>query len=332
MGNIAAPFATTLDPDIELAIGVAALLAVLIGIQYGFKGLGWLLRLWQAARETVLTGAELDEATRARLIAQFDLLPEEEILAFRYRRFFTTSNQSVIVTQKRISQVGAGGPVTVRVPEIRDRSFPGVSSGRFVVGPFEIKLQGGPALMFINVMGGGDASKLRRIIEGVIARHGNDDADERVPQQSIPLKTREGRGIFWVVAGVPMVVGICLLALGWRALSPALDGLGSGEIVAGKVVGYERRYDTNSQDHAFYPTVQFTGRDGISRTFTSPVGGMKIYDVGQDVEVLQDRDEPTKASINSFWDLYLVPAIFAAMAAIFFALGIALVKLVRAGV
>lgn len=335
-------FIDDVDPVFLLVAFAVALWVLGYVVTTAFKLIGRLFHLWQAAREVVLNGDELDDATREHLIAAFDLLPDEDILGYRRRRFVFAPDESLIVTQKRISLDQALGPTTLLIPETFENKIIYVPDGRFVVGPFEIAWYGrkeGNAYgrVAVNVMGGRNLTKLVKIITDAIARHRNDAADERVPRRGVIHQSRKSRPfiserlIYKIIPAVPMIVGLGLFAMTWGEVSQSLERLAASEAVPGNVIGYERIYDDDEQEHAYYPTVRFIDRDGDTRTFTSSIGGMKIYQVGEEVEVLHDREDPLKAVINSFWELYLAALIMGFMGAAFFGVGIALAKLVRSG-
>lgn len=139
------------------------------------------------------------------------------------------------------------------------------------------------------------------------------------------------RLVYKVIPAVPMIVGLGLFALTWGEVSQSLERLAASEVVPGNVIGYKRKYDHVEQEHAYYPTVRFIDRNGDTRTFTSSIGGMKTYQVGEEVEVLHDRKDSLKAVINSFWELYLGALILGFMGAVFCGAGIALAILTRSG-
>ncbi len=330
-------FGHAIEADYVLVAGVVALFALLFGIKFAFKLIGRLFQLWQAAREVVLNGGELDDATRAHVIAAFDLLPDEDILGYRRRRFLFAPDQSLVVTQKRVSLDHALGPITFPISEIGDRSFPGVRGGRFVVGPFEIRLHGrndgkNYGGMIVNVMGGPDTIKLTNIITGAIARHGDDAADERVPRQTVNLEEKGMDNILYlVIPAVPIIIGIALLAVTWSQFSQSRERLARGKVVIGKIVGYEEKRDYEEGTNSYYPRIHFTDAEGNARAYISDVGGMKSYDIGAEVKILYDPGS-NDVAIKSFKNLYLAPLLFGFLGAVFFGFGAFLALMIRSGV
>lgn len=135
-------FIDDINPVFLLVAFAVALWVLGYVVTTAFKLIGRLFRLWQASREVVLNGDELDDATREHLIAAFDLLPDEDILGYRRRRFVFAPDESLIVTQKRISLDQALGPTALLIPETFESKIRYIPDGRFVVGPFEIAWHG----------------------------------------------------------------------------------------------------------------------------------------------------------------------------------------------
>jgi hypothetical protein len=79
----------------------------------------------------------------------------------------------------------------------------------------------------------------------------------------------------------------------------------SGTVVWNKFVGATQTSD--SMPH-YYPTFQFITDDGKEVTSVGPVGSSRPrYRVGASVKVLYSPDNPEKAQLNSFTDLWLMP-------------------------
>ena len=70
-------------------------------------------------------------------------------------------------------------------------------------------------------------------------------------------------------------------------------------VVKGKVV------DINHKDFYRAPFVEFTTLEGEKITFLSPLDvnvDMFQYEIGQEVEVIYNKDNPKHAQINAFWE------------------------------
>ncbi|WP_428265295.1 DUF3592 domain-containing protein [Haliangium sp.] len=125
-----------------------------------------------------------------------------------------------------------------------------------------------------------------------------------------------------VVRVFPMifaVVGAGLLLLGGLLVRDSYLFTSSATKVNGTVVEIESRYDSDD-DLVYRPVVEYPEPAGGSSRFTEPMwSGLKRYRVGERVEVAYSADG--EARIVSFFSLYGAGLIFAAIGAVFAAVG-----------
>ena len=133
-----------------------------------------------------------------------------------------------------------------------------------------------------------------------------------------------------VIPAVPIIIGIALLWATWSQFSQSRERLERGKVVIGEVVGYEEKYDYDEGSNAYYPRVHFTDAEGNSRAYISDVGGMKSYDIGEEVEILYDP-ESNDVAIKSFKDLWMAPLLFGILGLAFFGVGAMLALMIRSG-
>ncbi|WP_051218455.1 DUF3592 domain-containing protein [Nocardioides insulae] len=128
-------------------------------------------------------------------------------------------------------------------------------------------------------------------------------------------------GAVFGVAGVVLVVVTAVL--GWRTWSWQSDA----DRVEGSVVAlHEHRDDDGSL--TFRPEVEYTA-DGEIRRFTSSTGtNPSAYDVGEDIEVAVDPDDPGDARLTG-WTAYLPPLVTGVLGVAFTAVGGGLLVLRR---
>ncbi len=114
---------------------------------------------------------------------------------------------------------------------------------------------------------------------------------------------------------------ICLVVAGflYHRTKSFID---QAERVHGTVVDYE--VYSGSSSTMYYPVVEFVTKDGREIVSTSNTGSNSTgYKTGEEVRVLYDPDNPEKAKIVSFWQLWLGTFIATALGIFFGLLGAA---------
>jgi len=92
----------------------------------------------------------------------------------------------------------------------------------------------------------------------------------------------------------------------------------SGTVVGNKVISAPA-----SQMPHYYPTFQFVADNGQSVTSVASVGSAgQRYRVGASVKVLYSPDDPMKAQLSSFTDLWLMPVFLGLFGSAFLGSGI----------
>ena len=105
---------------------------------------------------------------------------------------------------------------------------------------------------------------------------------------------------------------------------------------SGRLVGYEAAkskntsdtsdlYEVNSGSANFYPVVEFTDLNGKKQHFTASTGSnQKPYDLGAEVPVMYDPQDPEGADIESKLYQWLIPGLVGGLGAACLAVGIAI--------
>ena len=92
----------------------------------------------------------------------------------------------------------------------------------------------------------------------------------------------------------------------------------SGTVVGDKVIS-----DPRTQLAQYYPTFQFVADNGQRVTSVASVGSSgRRYRVGASVRVLYSPDDPTKAQLSSFTDLWLMPVFLGLFGSAFLCVGV----------
>jgi hypothetical protein len=88
----------------------------------------------------------------------------------------------------------------------------------------------------------------------------------------------------------------------------------------GEVVGLER-VSAGRGGSAMSPIVKYTGEQEAQRTFRperSTTRALMPSGIGETVDVLYDESNPADVRLASIWDLYLLPIVLGAIAALLF--------------
>jgi hypothetical protein len=117
--------------------------------------------------------------------------------------------------------------------------------------------------------------------------------------------------ILCAVGGAMLLAGVAT-ALDTRAF------LGRAVHTRGTVVGFEQRADEDDANEIyFYPRFQFVTSTGAAWTVVAGAGTNRPgYRVGQSVEVLYDPTNAQDARIETFFQLWFLPMVLAAIGAL----------------
>ena len=95
---------------------------------------------------------------------------------------------------------------------------------------------------------------------------------------------------------------------GWRSYSLfSAGGQADGTVV-------EMDSSTDEDGTAYAPIIDYMVDGQHFQMKGSNYSNPPAYHVGQNVTILYDRDNPSLARINNFWELWLLPAIFLPLA------------------
>ncbi|MBF2007665.1 MAG: DUF3592 domain-containing protein [Chlorogloeopsis fritschii C42_A2020_084] len=130
--------------------------------------------------------------------------------------------------------------------------------------------------------------------------------------------------IFGGIGGIFAVIGIIFGVNTHSFVGTALS-------TQGTVIDLELRSSTDSKGRSssvYYPVVKFAPSSGEQTIFKSNTGSNPpAFTKGQQVEVLYNPQKPNSAMINSWLELWFLPAMFTGMGLIFVLIGgVTLVK------
>jgi len=100
---------------------------------------------------------------------------------------------------------------------------------------------------------------------------------------------------------VSLLLGLGLLAGAGAFYSSTRHLIVTAQKAPGTVVGFERR--SSKSGHSDYPVIEFTTASGEIRRFTT--SGAGDYAKSERVDVLYDINDPAKARVNVFIELWL---------------------------
>ncbi len=126
-----------------------------------------------------------------------------------------------------------------------------------------------------------------------------------------------------------VLLGIGLLVAGAFSGGRSAWLLCRGAVAQGTVIEEVRSSD--EEGITYHPRVRYPTAAGEQRTYLSEVGtGWHRYRPGERVAVFYDPEEPGRARIRSFGDLWSGPAFFGGMGLLFAGAGRAMLRRARA--
>jgi hypothetical protein len=140
---------------------------------------------------------------------------------------------------------------------------------------------------------------------------------------------RKLRWLFLLLA----LIGVILAGAGAYMVKSTRQFLSRAESAPGVVIENIWSYSSSrssSNSGTYHPRVRFRTREGQESEFVSGTGSRPAaYHVNEEVTVLYDPEDPNRASIKSFWDVWLGPVILFPLAAVFLLGGILPLGLMR---
>lgn len=137
-----------------------------------------------------------------------------------------------------------------------------------------------------------------------------------------------------LLGGLFGTVGIMAIVAGSFSAHKTKRFLARAQAARGTVMHLVMRSSTDTEDgtvaYAYYPIIRFTAQTGKEIEFEAGTGSNPpMYAMGQPVNVLYDPDEPYRAKIHSFFDLWLVTTLCLGIGSLFAIAGMSLVLLQR---
>lgn len=102
------------------------------------------------------------------------------------------------------------------------------------------------------------------------------------------------------VAYLYLIIGFCVVVWGLTLTLETSELISSGISADGKVT------ELIASDDSFYPHITFQDRQGNAKSFTSKVGcSPSCYTVNENVKVLYQSENSSKARVNSLFGLWM---------------------------
>jgi len=128
-----------------------------------------------------------------------------------------------------------------------------------------------------------------------------------------------------VVGPFLMVLGVILLFVGWGWYIKTAKWAAAGGTAMGTVVEMNQHQSTsnNSTTTLYQPVIEFKTETGQVTRFTDPTStSSPRYQIGDQVELVYDRNFPTNARENNFMSLHFPDAIVMGMGGFFLLMGL----------
>lgn len=120
------------------------------------------------------------------------------------------------------------------------------------------------------------------------------------------MNTLRNIGILLLVNAFVALMVAGTLWFGWRGVRLTTQG----ESTTGQVIELEESSDGDGGCCVYSPIIEFTTPEGRTVRFEgSNASDPPAYRLGQEVAVLYNPQDPDDSAINSFYELWLMPAI-----------------------
>jgi len=117
-------------------------------------------------------------------------------------------------------------------------------------------------------------------------------------------------------------IGLILLAFAGVSYMREADFLGRAESASGQVVDFNLSSSTEGGS-SYCPVIDFTTKDGQPvKYFANVCSSPPSYDIGEEVQVLYDPEDPKKVQMDGFWSKYVGTFVLSCIGLPFFAIGI----------
>ena len=141
--------------------------------------------------------------------------------------------------------------------------------------------------------------------------------DTSRPDGRLRARGEPGLRVLTVASRLLLAIGMLLVLLAVAFGVSRAGFLSGAERTTGTVVAVQERLDDRvssrrvTPQSTFAPVVTFRDAGGRSHRFTSATGFYPPrHHVGDEVDVLFERDDPAGATLADFWSLWLVPMVF----------------------
>jgi len=128
-----------------------------------------------------------------------------------------------------------------------------------------------------------------------------------------------------IVGPFLVVFGAILLIIGWGWYSRTNDWAAAGGTAMGTVVDMKTHQSTSdsSSNIMYQPVIEFKTETGEVITYTDPTStSSPRYQIGEQVEIIYNRNFPSDARENNFLSLHLPDAIVMGMGGFFLLMGL----------
>ncbi len=150
------------------------------------------------------------------------------------------------------------------------------------------------------------------------------DLRHRFEKAKQEMSSSKGTNVGRTVGLIFMSVGILMLATCFYLFYNSTQFAKRAIPVMGRVVDYDSYYSTNDDGGGstmYTPIYEYTYY-GNKKTFQSSVSSSsRDFDIGEEVEILVDPDDPDEIIVNTFWDRYFAVVILGFLGSLFTGLG-----------
>ena len=153
---------------------------------------------------------------------------------------------------------------------------------------------------------------------------GTTELREQFEEAKKKMQATSGVNLGRTVGLIFMCIGIPMLAFGFYYFYDNYIFSQHAIPVVGRVIDYDSYYSSDSDGGGstmYTPIYEYT-YNGNRKTHAGTVSSSsRPYDLGEEVEILVDQDDPNHVLVNTFWDRYFAVVMLGFLGTLFTGLG-----------
>ncbi len=168
------------------------------------------------------------------------------------------------------------------------------------------------------------ALRLAEKLEDEVDTDGPTDLRKEFEDAKKKMRATSGVNLGRTIGLIFMCIGIPMLAFGFYYFYDNYVFAKRAIPVIGHVIDYDSYYSSDSDGGGstmYTPIYEYTYYGNKKTHIGTVSSSSKTYDIGEEVEILVDQDNPNHVLVNTFWDRYFAVVMLGFLGTLFTVLG-----------